>query len=150
MAHGTKDFGEEYLAGLIAANTAVWVGLHNDADDHLPDDADVPIPTEPSDGNYARLEYALGTLDIQQNANGDWEVFFPARTFDLTNTTGGTVDSVFATINYQAAGESAAVDHLWFSEAIFDENGNEIRIDLEASDGFGFSGAYTVLDRNQV
>ena len=150
MPFSTKDTGEQFIVQSLADKTA-YVGLYDESTDQLPDGADVPVPTEPSDGNYQGLTYSASTtpLSINQNTEGDWEVVFAEQRFDLTNAT-GYVDGAFVVINYQAQDESSANDHLWFTTELTDVQGNATQVDLEGTNGLDFSATYTVIDPSQV
>lgn len=147
---GTKDAGEQWIVQLLA-NSTVHIGLYDDEVDDPSDAADLPLSTEPDDGNYQRLEYSPGTvpLEMQQNANGDWQLVFSEQTFDLINTTGGSVNGSFGVVNYQAQSESEANDHLWFTDGLTDDQDDSVRVELEGSKAFDFSGTYTVIDPGQ-
>ena len=147
---GTKDAGEQWIVQLLANNT-VYIGLYDDEVDDPPDAADLPLSTEPDDGNYQRLEYSPGSvpLSMQQDENGDWQVVFPEQTFDLINTTGGSVSGSFAVVSYQAQSETKANNHLWFTDGLTNNEGNPVQVELEGSKSFDFSGTYTVIDPGQ-
>lgn len=111
MAAILTDLGEEWMITNNLDSVSVDVGLYNDATDAVSDTDDLPLSTEPSDGNYVRQTgQAVSASDI----SGNWGVDNDSVvTFDVTNTT-GTVDSYFFVANFQAndTGDGAATDHL--------------------------------------
>lgn len=111
MAAILTDLGEEYLVKNNLDTSSVDVGLYNDASDSVSDGDDLPLSSEPSDGNYTRQSgETLSATDI----SGDWGADNDnVITFDVTNTT-GTVDSYFFVANFQAVdtGDGSSTDHL--------------------------------------
>ena len=152
MPHTVKDRGEEYrkklLSGAIGQPQSYYVGLYNESEDQLTDDADLPIPSEPDDGNYQRLQYPLGsdTMSEQINAEGDWQLTFEGQSFDLVNTTGGYVDAAFIVVPFAGEDDAETTDHLFFTVKLYDSQGNPTDVDLEGSNSFTFSSTFTDVD----
>jgi len=111
MASILTDLGEEYMITNNLDSATFDVGLYNDASDAVSDSDDLPLSSEPSDGNYTRqVDVSVSASDI----SGNWGIDNDnVITFDVTDTT-GTVDSYFFVANFQAndTGDGSATDHL--------------------------------------
>jgi hypothetical protein len=112
MAPILTDLGEEWLIRNNLDGATVSVGLYNDATDSISDSDDLSeINTEPSDGNYSRINsVSVSASDI----SGDWGIDNDnVVSFNVSLTT-GTVDSYFFVANFQAndTGDSSPQDHL--------------------------------------
>lgn len=112
MAAILTDIGEEWMIKNNLDSVSVDVGLYNDSTESVSDTDDLPLSTEPSDGNYTRqTNEALSAADI----SGNWGVDNDTTiTFDVTNTT-GDVDSYFFVFNFDSADAGdggTAADHL--------------------------------------
>lgn len=110
MSRILTDLGEEFALETNLEGASVSVGLYNDGSDGVSETDDVPLGSEPSDGNYARQSATLTLVD----ESGDWAAETSAQvSFDVIDTT-GTVDSYFIVANFTAndTGDSGANDHL--------------------------------------
>lgn len=145
MARVLTDLGEEWLTKTGLATATVQIGLYDDAaagttGDSIADTSDLPITSEPADGNYVR-QTNVGMSAFDSGA-GDWGIQNDAQvSFDVTNTT-GTVDSWFMVANFQAAdtGDTVANDHLVCTGALSQEYdlSNNTAMDINAG-GVGFT-----------
>lgn len=111
MAAILTDIGEEWMVTTNLDAETVDVGLYNDSTDAVADTDDLPLSSEPGDGNYTRQ---TGVAVTASDISGDWGIDNDnAITFDVTDTT-GTVDSYFFVANFQSSdtGDGTATDHL--------------------------------------
>jgi hypothetical protein len=112
MAAILTDIGEEYMITTNLDAESVDVGLYNDTTDSVTDTTDLPLSSEPADGNYNR---AVGEAVSASDISGNWGIDNDGViTFDVSNTT-GTVDSYFFVANFAStdAGDGGtATDHL--------------------------------------
>lgn len=105
------DLGEEYI---IKNNFAATynAGLYNSSTDSLGDGSDLSnVSTEPGGAAYARQATATTALD----ASGDWGVDNDSQeSFDLSDTTSGSVDGWFWETSFQASdtGDGSSTPHL--------------------------------------
>lgn len=119
------DTGEEFNKKYIFEDSVtkpanLQVGLYNDATDAISDANDLAdITTEPSDGQYQQQDVPFDGTGFTASQPGGAGTPWQADTdnnivFDVTNTT-GTVDHYFVVVTFQAEGEGAANDHLYWT-----------------------------------
>jgi hypothetical protein len=146
MANQLFDLGEEFTLDNSVDGASVDVSLYNDNTDALADGADIAdISTEPdTTGAFARQSVTLST---SQNANNNYEAVVPDVTFDSSDVD-QAVDSGFVVASFQSsiAGDSSATDHLFFSFAIEDSNGNQTELNLTNFNDLTLSGQSLSLD----
>lgn len=124
MARLLNDLGEEYTIKTDLDAVSLDVGVYDDASagatgDAVSDTDDIPLTTEPTDGNYVRQTVAMSADDL----SGNWGVDTDTdAVFDMTNTT-GPVDSWMAVANFQAVdtADGAVTDHLVCTGALSQE-----------------------------
>lgn len=118
MAHILTNIGEEWMVKTNIDGETPDVGLYNDSTDAVGDSTDIPLSSEPTNGNYSR---STGIAITAANEGGDWGITNDASiTFDVTNTS-GTVDSYFFVVNFastEAEDGGTAADHLVFTGAL--------------------------------
>ena len=127
MGHQLTNLGEEFIikeqwTEEVTKPTSVDIGLYDDTVDDPGDEDDLPLSSEPDDGNYARQSIDFGDVDMEADlVSGDWQVEFSdngsAISFDVGGTT-GDVDSWFIVIEFEAAGDSSPTDHLAMTGAL--------------------------------
>lgn len=107
------DLGEEFVIDAVITQLGTEdIGLYDDSTDSISDTNDLSdITTEPSGGSYARQSTAFSAAD----SGGDWQIDSDSQlSFDLSDSTSGTVDSWFLEVNFQAddTGDGSGTDHL--------------------------------------
>lgn len=150
--HLLTDYGEEWLNKTdLTGITGVDVGLYNDADDgadtggdSISDTSDLPINSEPSDGNYTRQ---TGQAITVEDIGGDWgfDNDDPIQ-FDTSSTT-GTVDSWFVVYAFTSDQDTdGTVDHLIATGGLSQayDLSNVDQLDISAGDGSGNGVGITV------
>lgn len=149
MSRILTDLGEEYSVKNNLDTVSLDVGVYDDASvgttgETIGDTSDLPLSTEPNDGNYARQTEAFSAADISGNWGIDNDTVV---NFDVTNTS-GTVDTWFTEVNFTAVdtGDSGGTDHLVCTGALSQEYDltNLTDLDIDAGDGAGSGVGWTV------
>jgi len=120
MAHGMKNTGEELIARYVWEDSAnlpgsIDVGLYNDNDDDLADDATLSdIDTEPSGQSYSRQSVGFkGSFTSTFTSNKNWKSEHDQTiTFDVSSES-QVVDSYFVLGNFVSDTNGTAYHILW-------------------------------------
>ena len=146
MAHGMKNTGEELIARYVWEDSSnlpaqIDIGLYNDIDDDLGDDATTSdIDTEPNGGSYSRQRVGFkGSFTATFTANKNWESEHDKTiTFDVSNES-RVVDSYFVLGNYVSYTNGTDYHILW-------TGGLAQRIDLDNRDSLDVDNVGIIKD----
>ena len=140
MGQVLTDAGEEYVIknGLDGLTTAV-VGLYLDSTDAVTDtdiDPSTDITTEPGGAGYSRQTVEFSAADI----GGNWGVDNDnAESFDLSDSTTGSIDGYFVAINFNSTEGGSTADWVLWTGALSQTYtlSNVDTLNIAAGDGAG-------------
>lgn len=122
MVNKLVDVGEEFFIKYIWKHSkvssvdTVEVALFNSGEDEITDCLDLPLDSEPSDGNYERQVLSFDSEDVSiSKVDGSWVMYFRNHTFDVRNTT-GSVDHYAVIVEFESddKGDSSPQKHICF------------------------------------